>query len=277
VKFSSVPSAVVIAWLVACAAPAGPRSASVAAPGQGPRFEVVRRFPAVEANQAVAADAAHFYAIDNRTIAKYDKTSGKRTDRWTGPADGPILHLNSGVVLDGRLYAAHSNYPGVPMWSSIEIFDADSLEHVGSHSFGIGPGSATWIDRRDGRWWVAFAHYAGRGGESGKGPGWTELVVFDDDWRRVAGYVFPPEVLERFGRYSTSGGAWGPDGLLYVSGHDAPEVYALRVPRAGSQLELVHVLPVESEGQGIAWEPGETGALYTIRRSAREIVVSRLR
>jgi hypothetical protein len=247
------------------------------APADVARLEVVRRYPAAEARQAVAVDADHFYAIDNRTIGRYEKASGKRTGAWAGPADGAIGHLNSGVVLDGRLYAAHSNYPGVPMWSSIEIFDAASLEHIGSHSFGIAPGSATWIDHRDGHWWVAFAHYAGQGGAPGKGPEWTELVVFDDAWRRIAGYAFPPPVVERFAGYSTSGGAWGPDGLLYVSGHDAPELYALRLPRAGSVLELVHILPVESEGQGIAWDPGEPGALYTIRRSGLEVVVSRPR
>jgi hypothetical protein len=250
--------------------------AAVEAREDGGRFEVVQRFPAAEARQAVAVDANHFYAIDNRTIGKYDRASGRPVGAWNGPADGPISHLNSGVVLYGRLYAAHSNYPGVPMWSSIEIFDAGSLDHVGSHSFGIGPGSATWIDRRDERWWVAFAHYAGRGGEPGKGPEWTELVVFDDAWRRIAGYVFPPEVIERFEGFSSSGGSWGPDGLLYVSGHDAPELYVLRLPHAGGVLELVRTLPVEAEGQGIAWDRADPGTLFTIRRSRREVVASRL-
>jgi len=156
-------------------------------------FEEIRRFTAIEARQAVAVDGRYFYAIGNRRIGKYDKHSGQRVGTWEGPRDGPIVHLNSGVVLDGLLYCAHSNFPGLPMVSSIEIFQTETLEHVGSHSFGMVGGSATWIDRRDGYWWVAFAHYAGRGGEPGKGPEWTTLLKFDQQWHRVGGYNFPPQ------------------------------------------------------------------------------------
>jgi hypothetical protein len=186
------------------------------------------------------------------------------------------VHLNSGVLIGDRLYAAHSNYPDLPMVSSIEIFDANTLEHVGTHSFGIFAGSATWIDRRDGFWWVAFANYEGRGGEPAKGPAWTTLVKFDDGWRPAGGYVFPAEVVERFGTRSSSGGAWGPDGYLYATGHDAAEVYVLRLPRAGSVLELVETVPVEAEGQGIAWDRSDPQALYTIIKRERTVVVSRM-
>ncbi|MBW2418085.1 MAG: hypothetical protein JRH19_06035 [Deltaproteobacteria bacterium] len=240
------------------------------------RFVEAQRFEAAAARQAVAAGPRHVYAIDNRHIQKLDKRSGVVEKSWEGPADGPVIHLNSGVVLEGRLYCAHSNYPGVPMQSSVEIFDAENLEHVGSHSFGISDGSATWVDRHDGFWWVAFAHYAGRGGIPGKGPEWTRLVQYDAEWRRVAGFALPPELIERLRPYSSSGGAWGGDGLLYVSGHDAPEVYALRLPRGGATLELVETLAAPIEGQGIALDPAEPGVLYGILRSVRSVVRSRL-
>ena len=55
--------------------------------------------------------------------------------------------------MDGKLYAAHSNYPEWPMTSSLEILDAETMEHVGSHSFGIQWGSLTWVDWHDGHWW----------------------------------------------------------------------------------------------------------------------------
>jgi hypothetical protein len=246
-------------------------------PTSGTRaLRVIRRFHAEEARQGVAADAANIYAIGDQAIGKYDKPSGKRVAVWRGEADGPIVHLNSGVVVDGKLYCAHSNYPGVPMTSSIEIFDAVRVEHVGSHSFGIFEGSATWVDRRDRHWWVAFAHYEGRGDEAGKGPAWTSLVKFDDEWRRVEAFVFPPEVVTRFGNRSNSGGAWGRDGLLYATGHDAPEVYVLRLPDAGSALRLVETLPADIAGQGIAWDPVEPGVLYGIVKESRTIVVLRL-
>ena len=46
------------------------------------------------------------------------------------------------------------------MTSSVEIWDAATMQHVGSHSFGIMWGSNTWIDRHDGAWWVTFANYS---------------------------------------------------------------------------------------------------------------------
>ena len=240
-------------------------------------FEEVRRFATEEATQGVAVDADHFYAIANRRIGKYDKRSGERVDEWVGAADGPIIHLDSGIVRDGRLYCAHSNYPGVPMVSSIEIFDTETMDHVGSHSFGIFGGSATWVDWAEGHWWVAFGHYAGFGGVADQGPAWTNVVQFDESWRRVAGYVYPSDVVERFERMSNSGGTWGTDGQLYATGHDEGEVFVLSLPTAGSVLELREVLPVTAEGQGIAWDRGEPGTLYSIIRSRREVVVSKLR
>jgi hypothetical protein len=229
-----------------------------------------------EARQAVAASETHVYAIDNYAIGKYDKASGEKVAQWRGEAGKPLIHLNSGIVLDGMLFCAHSNYPAVPMASSIEMFDPETLEHVGSHSFGIAHGSATWIDRRDGKWWVGFAHYEGRDGVPGMGSEWTRIVLFDDRWREVGGYVYPAEVVERFRPRSNSGAAFGPDGLLYATGHDAAEVYVLRVPRGGSELELVEIVPAPAEGQGIAWDPAEPDVLYTIMRSTREIVAAQL-
>jgi hypothetical protein len=50
----------------------------------------------------------------------------------------------------------------------------------------------------------------------------------------------------------------------------------LRIPRAGAALEFIEVLPVTAEGQGVAWDPSDPRVLYTILRSTREVVVSRL-
>jgi hypothetical protein len=248
-----------------------------AAQDAGRQFEETRRFSAREATQAVAVDERYFYAITNRAIGKYDKRTGDLVKTWEGLAGGPIIHLDSGVVLDGVLYCAHSNYPGVPMVSSIETWDTKTLEHAGSHSLGIFAGSATWVDRRDGHWWVAFAHYAGSGGEPGKGPEWTTLVKFDSEWRQVGGYSYPRAVVERFGTMSNSGGSWGADGRLYITGHDNAEIYAMSFPKAGSVLVLEETLPVAAEGQGIAWDRSEPGMMYTILRSKAQVVVSRLR
>lgn len=239
-------------------------------------FEELRRFSAPEAHQAVAVDDRHFYAITNRRIGKYEKDTGARIMEWEASATGPFIHLNSGVVLDGLLYCAHSNYPGVPMVSSIEVFDVETLEHVSSHTFGVMAGSATWIDRHDDLWWVAFANYEGRGGTPGRGPEWTTLISFEDDWRQVQGYMFPDAIVQSFDHMSTSGGTFGPDGLLYITGHDAAEIYVLGLPTAGSVLEHVGTLSVAAEGQGIAFDRSAPGVLYTILRSTNEVVVSQL-
>jgi hypothetical protein len=213
------------------------------------------RFIVAEADQAVAVDKEHFYAIDNHEIGKYEKATGIRVGGWKGEDGGPIIHLNSGIVIDGKLYCAHSNYPGIPMVGSIEIWDTESMEHIDSHSFGINAGSTTWIDFRDGHWFVAFVHYSRFAAELGTDPRWSTLIKFDQEWRPLESWVYPPEVLKRFIPHSNSGGAFGPDGRVYTTGHDRPEVYVLDFPKAGSVLELVATIEVDCEGQGIAWGP----------------------
>ncbi len=240
------------------------------------RFAVLKEFQAPEARQAVAVDSTSFYAIDNHTIGKYDKRTGKLLARWVGPEEGPIQHLNSGVVVGHRLYCAHSNYPHVPMTSSIEIWDTRTLQHVGNHSFGIYEGSATWVDLHDGSWWVVFANYNTKGGQAGKGPEWTTLVRFDTSWVRKEAWVFPDTVLRRFAPYSNSGGSWGADGLLYCTGHSRREVYILKPPAAGCALDLVRILPFPSPGQGIAWDRSQPGVIYSIDRKRRRVVVCKL-
>jgi len=229
----------------------------------------VGRFKAPEAFQAVAVDANHIYAIGNSTIGKYDRRTRELVGRWNSTPDIPLVHLNSGVVIDGKLYCAHSNYPTNPETSSIEIWDTQKLEHVGSHSFGIYEGSLTWIDRRDGNWWAAFAHYT-RPGQA-KDNRWTTLVRFDKQWRRLNAWTFPEHLLERFQPNSCSGGCWGPDGLLHVTGHDLGEVYRLALPASGSELKHIDTIQIPITGQGIAWDLAGK-RLFGIRRPDRQVL-----
>ena len=48
--------------------------------------------------------------------------------------------------------------------------------------------------------------------------------------------MLPKPVLDSFEEMSNSGGSWGPDGLLYLTGHDPAEIYNMRLPKAGSVL-----------------------------------------
>ncbi|MBN1541749.1 metallophosphoesterase [candidate division KSB1 bacterium] len=239
---------------------------------RGNPFTMVKRFPAPEARQGVAADSLFFYAVGSREIAKYDKQTGQLVSKWQGTENGPIIHLDSGVVIDGKLVCAHSNYPGIPMTSSIEIWDTETLQHIGSHSFGIFRGSCTWLDWHDGFWWAAFAHYEKWKKETGKGTEWTTLVKFGTDWNEHESYIFPPSVIDRFRPMSNSGGSWGPDGYLYCTGHDNPEVYVLQLPDSGSVLELVEIVPIDNSGQGIAWDKSRPGFLYGIHKSNRQVI-----
>ncbi len=132
---------------------------AVAAPQQL-EARLLRTHHAFDANQGVGVDRSHFYAVDNTSVTKHDRDTGEPLLQIAGAADGPLIHLDSGAVHRGRLYAAHSNYNASPMASSVEVFDARTLQHLESHSFGVDRGSLTWIDRApDGSWWAGFANY----------------------------------------------------------------------------------------------------------------------
>lgn len=277
----------VIAATVRAAEPTVPL-VPLATPGW--RYEELRRFKAPEAGQGVAVDREFFYAINNHTLGKYRKDTGVRVAGWEGGKGGEIIHINAGFVRDGRLYGVHSNFPGVPMLSSLELFDTATLKHVGSQSFGRMDGSFTWLDRMTdatagrgngpaaGRWIACFVHYGDKGAEPNRDAAWTQIIAFDDEWRRVAGWALPADLIERFGGrgFSASGGAFGPGGDLYLTGHDNTELYVVTFPRAGSVLKWIATLPFPSEGQAFAWDPFEAGVLYSISRKTKEVIVGRV-
>jgi hypothetical protein len=218
------------------------------------------------------------YGIGNRTLVKHRKSDGARVGEWRGSPDGPIVHFNAGFVEGRRLVLAHSNFPQLPMASSLETFDTATMQPVASHSFGIRLGSLTWAVRHRGFWWACFANYNDNGTTPGFDQRWTCLGQFDDRWRMLQSWVFPSEFVATWGRSSCSGGDWGEDGLLYVTGHDDPELHVLRLPRLGVVLEHVGRIAVPIEGQGWAWDRSLRGArvIYGISRQKREIVAARI-
>lgn len=238
----------------------------------------IKKFRVTEAKQAVAVDERFFYVINNSTVTKFSKNDGKQVAAWDGSKEG-IKHLNSGVVIKGKLYCANSNYPEIPMASSVEIFDVNTMQHIGNHSFGIAEhGSLTWIDQKDGYWWIGFAHYAGKEASEGRDVRWTSLVKYDMDWRATESWVFPKNIVALFTPKSNSGGAWGKDGLLYCTGHDAAELYVLRLPKSGYTLEHVNTLPAPIQGQGIAIDHSvkDKLLLYGLNRSENTITLSEI-
>jgi len=233
--------------------------------------DIVRSYDAPEARQGVAVDGKHFYAVDNSVIAKYDRRSGRKTGEWRGD---PIefKHLNSCVIVGRQLVCANSNFPETPMRSSVEFFDPSRMKHLRSVPLGQQSGSLTWVQRRGGFWWAAFANYDGRGGEPGRDHRHGELVKFDDQWVRQQVWTFPDKVLQRFKPSSTSGGAWGKDGKLYVTGHDHTELYVLALPREGSVLQHLATIEAPFQGQAIAFDPTQSRVLFGISRPEKKVI-----
>jgi hypothetical protein len=244
----------------------------------GLRATELGRWPVRGANQGVAVDADHFYGIGNFVVTKHHKSTGERVAEWIGLRGGPIIHLNGGHVVDGRLILAHSNFPQLPMASSIEEYDTATLAPVASTSLGIRLGSLTWAEKRDGVWWACFANYNDAGTTPGFDQRWTHVGRFNQDWQLLDSWLFPPQVVATWGKSSCSGGSWGPDGLLYVTGHDAPELYVLRLPRSGVTLEYVTTIEVPFEGQSWAWdrsaEPDRI--IFGISRQRHEVISARI-
>lgn len=241
-------------------------------PTEGLAAEEVARWSAPEARQGVAVDAEHFYAIVNSRIGKYRKADGAKVAEWVGDRIA-IRHLNSCVVDGTELICANSNYPQTPMASSVEIFDTHTMEHLRSVAIGLRDGSLTWVERRGGMWWAMLANYDPPRSYLGRTHRDTRIVLFNDAWAEVGGYALPDSLLERLAPHSVSGGSFGPDGLLYLTGHDAPEIYVMRVPRQGPVLEHIATLSAPIEGQAWGWDRSAGRSIFAIARRSGEVIV----
>ena len=102
------------------------------------------------------------------------------------------------------------------------------------------------------------------------------MIQFNSDWQPRQSWVYPDEVVSKLGQYSISGGVFTPDGKLFCTGHDNPEIYVLRFPEGGSSLVLEDTFPIPMKGQGIALDPSDPALLYGIDRPKREIVAVRV-
>lgn len=64
--------------------------------------------------------------------------------------------------------------------------------------------------------------------------------------------------------HAASGGAIGPDGLLYLFGHDRAEIYVVARPSMGPTLIHVATIAVDAAGQAFSWDPVRPDALFAI-------------
>lgn len=273
----STAGRIAVRLLLATAIMCLPRLKTDAAPQKSAQWNVTAlgNMKVANVTQGVVAGEDCYFLINDYSVEKITRT-GAQLAKWECPKGAPLIHMNAGMLHENTLYVSHSNYPGVPMWSSVEMFDTRTLQHIGSHSFGIEYGSSTWMDYRDGYWYVCFAHYGNKAAEPARDPSWTQFVVFDSEWRRVAGYVFPPELIALCTPYSFSGGAFGPDGRIYVTGHDNPFIYVLELPNGGSVLKLVGQIPVPFHGQSFTFDPLAPWVVHGIERAKSEVVSVRI-
>lgn len=234
-----------------------------------------RVIEAEHARQGVASDGRSIYVIDNNVITRISLADGRQTGEWTGdPALFP--HLNSCTVVESELVCASSNYPAVPQLSTAEIYDLPSLEHVRSIALGPMPGSLTTLDRHDGKWWATFANYDDRGTPQGRSHRDSFVAQLDDQFRIVRMWGLPETVLERLAPSSVSGASWSDEGLLYLSGHDRPELYVMGLPQAGGVMRHVATIPIASHGQAIDFDPLDKNLVWSIDRDTRTVHASRL-
>jgi hypothetical protein len=250
-----------------------------------PRFnaQILERFPSADAYQAIAVDTDYFYTVNNRQISRHLKGNGELVEQWdeASKLESPLIHLDSGVIIDGELIGVHSNYPRWPMRSSIEFFDSATLQHKRRRDFGVFLGSMTWLDRYDDAWWGAFGNYdivqVGMTEPYGETRN-TVVVKFDEQFNVAQQWRLPDEIIERITPMSNSGGSWGADDLLYLTGHDHPEIYVMKAPVDSEVLSWIATVQVPGlNGQGIAWDrSSESNELWAILRASRQALKIRM-
>lgn len=248
----------------------------MASPGSG--NTVIRNIP-FNVNQGVAVDDEYFYAISNTRISKCDKGTAEVIATWQANTKERgyehFTHLNSGVVVEGRLYCAHSRYPVDPDDCTVEIWNVEEADLVHERTVRMPRkyGSLTWIDRHpDHSWWMCHAVY-GKNTNSG-----TRLVKYryqDGKFVELESWLFPKEVVANWDEASCSGGSWGPDGCLYTTGHDHAETYVLQIDKENGPSYVRTEKGVGFFGQAIAWDRfSKDPILWGIVRKKRIITLT---
>lgn len=225
-------------------------------------FIATESFPSADANQAACADEKFVYAINNTRLVKCDRATGNELAK----SEGEAYHLNAAVIWKGKIYCAHSYYPGKPNESDIRVCDPATMKLTVFHAFKDPPGSLTWALPKDGDWWCCFAHYGDKNDQ-------TVLVRFDSNWKELGRWKFSPKLVADWQKNSLSCGIWDGDTIL-ATGHDKKVIYRLKAPAEGAVIEWIATYHSPFTGQGIAADP-KTGGLVGIDRGQKKIVFAK--
>ncbi len=182
----------------------------------------------------------------------------RSSSRMGRTQDGPIIHLDSAAVIDGKNLCAHSN-GRMPMTSSIEGGTPQpGARGQPQHRLHWGPPLG---DRHDGYWWVAFANYDRPYGPNKTPTGkiCSTIVKAPTTGSGSKAWTLPNAILERQ-EIEQLGGSWRPTDSSTVGPRPCGNykcVFPKCVPyRAGGNTAEEH------PRQGIAWDRSETGVLY---------------
>jgi hypothetical protein len=251
--------------LLACSMAAEPKGSSLELSNG---WKATSEMKSEYAVQAAAADGKYAYAVSSTHVARYDRTTGERLGLATTP---DTKHLNSAFVWKGKVYCAHSNYPKLPEASDIRVYDPAKDTLAVFHTFNEPVGSLVWCvrDPNDAAWWCCFAKY---GKEKNAG---TLLLKMDDEFKELARWTFPKNVVDDWDGMSASGAIWDGDSLL-VSHHHFKVLYRVRLPKQGTELEFVRAHRCPFPGQGIAADPQVKGGLVGIDRGKKAILFAEL-
>jgi hypothetical protein len=236
-------------------------------------------YPAALARQGVAVADNSFFAVASTGVSRHARRGGRELARWQSVGREGVAYMNSCVITREReLLCANSNFPELPMAGSLEWFNAATLAPVRSRSLGTTDGSLAWVDQLVGGWLAGFAHFDGPGGAPDRDHRYTRVVQFDPYWVAVQAWLLPRSVLEKLAPASMSGGSVGPDGLLYITGNERPELYALAKPSQGTTLVHVATIELDIAGQGIAWDrfADEDRILWAVHDRNREVRTFRI-
>jgi hypothetical protein len=236
---------------------------AAACDGQETGYVEKSALPSAHATQAAAADERFVYAVSSTRVAKLDRATGAEL----ALSEGKASHLNSAVILGGKIYSAHSNFPLKPEQSDIRVLDPETMKLEVFHRFENPPGSLTWALKRQDGWWC---HFAGYGTEKAK----SCLVRFDAGWKETGRWASPAELMKDWGTMSLSGGIWQGETLL-ATGHDKKVIYRLKVPVPGNPVEWLGTMASPFPGQGIAADP-KTGGLVGIDRKRKVVIFAEM-
>lgn len=235
-------------------------------------YKLLRTYKCPESTQGVAVSSNAFYGIGSMVVSKR-ALRGELLIKKDYADTELIHHFDGGIVVDGLLYCSHSNFPDVPMASSIEIFDPETLQHLQTISLGIDVGSCTWIVPGEDCWYLGFAHYDNTNrstmDEADRNNYWSQIVRFDKNWRRTGGWIIPREVMDLLKPYSISGALY-LNGRFYCTGHDLEKLFVLEFPPYGMQMVLAGTIDIPFKGQGIAID--HEGNLWGIDRDGGTVM-----